>query len=277
MKSAGQRITMVTAYDVMFARLLDAAGVDVVLVGDSLGMVFKGEANTLSVTVEQMAYHVAAVARGVTRAHVIGDLPFMSYQASAHDAMTNAAVLMRAGASSVKLEGGESIAATVSRMTEAGIPVMGHVGLLPQSVHAMGGFVVQGKDPQSRQRVLDDAHAIARAGAYAIVIEGVPAELAQQITAELSVPTIGIGAGPHTSGQVLVLTDLLGLDARFKPKFVKHYLDGAGVVGEAISAYVSDVRSGAFPAQEHSFGAATDAAPSSTAKVALPPLLSVKP
>jgi 3-methyl-2-oxobutanoate hydroxymethyltransferase len=261
MKREGQRITMVTSYDVTFARLLDVAGVDMILVGDSLGMVVKGEPNTLSVTVEQVAYHTAAVARGVQRAHVVGDMPFMSYQASVEQAMHNAATLLRAGASSVKLEGGESIAPTVARMVDAGIPVMGHIGLQPQSVHAMGGFVVQGRDAQSRRRILDDALALEKAGVYAMVLEGIPSDLAAEITAQLSVPTIGIGAGPHTSGQVLVLQDLLGLNPAFKPKFVKHFMDGARVIGDAVGAYVSEVKSGAFPAQEHSFGPIAPAAP----------------
>jgi 3-methyl-2-oxobutanoate hydroxymethyltransferase len=254
MKREKRPITMVTAYDVTFARLLDRNGVDMLLVGDSLGMVVKGEPNTLSVTIEQMAYHVSAVAKGAVRAHIVGDMPFMSYQASAEQAMHNAALLLRAGAHSVKLEGGENIAPTVSRMVDAGIPVMGHVGLQPQSVHAMGGFVVQGRDASSRQRIIDDALALERAGAYAIVLEGIPADLAREISDMLSIPTIGIGAGPHCSGQVLVLYDLLGLNPDFKPKFVKHFIDGAAVIGAAIQAYANEVHSGAFPAQEHAFG-----------------------
>lgn len=261
MKREGAKITMLTCYDVTFARLLDVAGVDMLLVGDSLGMVVKGEANTLSVSIEQMAYHVAAVARGVQRAHVVGDMPFMSYQASPEEAMRNAALLLRAGASSVKLEGGENIAGTVARMVEAGIPVMGHVGLQPQSVHAMGGFVVQGRDPGSRRRILDDALALERAGAYAIVLEGIPADLAAEITQQLSIPTIGIGAGPACDGQVLVIYDLLGMNPDFSPKFVKKFLDGARVLGEAFSSYVGDVKTGRFPAQEHTFGAAATAPP----------------
>lgn len=254
MKRDGVKLTMLTCYDVTFARLLDGAGVDLLLVGDSLGMVVKGEPNTLSVSIEQMAYHVAAVARGVRRAHVVGDMPFMSYQASAEQAMHNAALLLRAGASSVKLEGGEAIAPTVARMVEAGIPVMGHVGLQPQSVHAMGGFVVQGRDPASRRRILDDALALERAGAYALVLEGIPADLAAEITAQLSIPTIGIGAGPSCDGQVLVVYDLLGLNPEFSPKFVKKFLDGAQVLGDAFAAYVGEVKGGTFPAQEHTFG-----------------------
>lgn len=254
MKRAGQKITMLTAYDATFARLLDASGVDVLLVGDSLGMVVKGENNTLGVTIEQMAYHTAAVARATSRAHVVGDMPFMSYQASAEDALKNAAMLLRAGASSVKLEGGATIAPTVARLVEAGIPVMGHVGLMPQSVHAMGGFVVQGKDPASRQRIKDDALALQKAGAYSIVLEGIPADLAAEITAMLSIPTIGIGAGVGCDGQVLVVYDLLGLNPTFQPKFVKKYVEGASIFLDAFARYVAEVRGGAFPASEHTFG-----------------------
>jgi 3-methyl-2-oxobutanoate hydroxymethyltransferase len=264
-KKNGQRITMLTSYDATFARLLDAAGVDMILVGDSLGMVVKGESNTLNVTVEQMAYHVAAVARGVVRAHVVGDMPFMSYQASPEEALKNAARLLQAGASSVKLEGGRQIAPTVARLVEAGIPVMGHVGLMPQSVHAMGGFVVQGKDPESRQRVLDDALALEAAGAYAIVLEGIPADLANEITDALGITTIGIGAGAGCDGQVLVLYDLLGLNPDFTPKFVKKYVDGAAVVTDAVRSYVDEVKRGVFPDDDHSFHATRPKA-SSTAK-----------
>lgn len=253
MKKDGQRITMLTGYDATFARLLDTAGIDMILVGDSLGMVVKGEPNTLSVTIEQMAYHTAAVARGVKRAHVVGDMPFMSYQASPEEALKNAAKLLQAGASSVKLEGGAQIAPTVARLVEAGIPVMGHVGLMPQSVHAMGGFVVQGKDAASRQRILDDALALQEAGAYAVVIEGVPTELATDITETLAIPTIGIGAGAGCDGQVLVLYDLLGLNPDFTPKFVKKYVDGAAVVGDAVRSYVDEVKRGVFPDDDHAF------------------------
>lgn len=268
MKREGAKITMLTSYDVTFARLSDAAGIDMLLVGDSLGMVVKGEPNTLSVTIEQMAYHTAAVARGVTRAHVVGDMPFMSYQASAEQAMQNAALLLRAGASSVKLEGGESIVPTVARMVEAGIPVMGHIGLQPQSVHAMGGFVVQGRDPTSRRRIIDDALALERAGAYGVVLEGIPADLAKEITAQLSIPTIGIGAGPACDGQVLVVYDLLGLNPDFSPKFVRKFVDGAAVLGQAFTAYVAAVQDGSFPAQAHTFGSLASPASATAEKSA---------
>ena len=257
---------MLTGYDATFARLLDGAGVDMILVGDSLGMVVKGEANTLNVSIEQMAYHTAAVARGVSRAHVVGDMPFMSYQANPDEALKNAARLLQAGASSVKLEGGRQIAATVARLVEAGIPVMGHVGLMPQSVHAMGGFVVQGKDPESRQRVLDDALALEAAGAYAIVLEGIPVDLAAEITGTLAIPTIGIGAGAGCDGQVLVIYDLLGLNPDFTPKFVKKYVDGAAVVGDAVRAYVDEVKRGVFPDEDHSFHAPKPKSASTSSK-----------
>lgn len=253
MKRERTPISMLTCYDVTFARLCDGAGVDALLIGDSLGMVVKGEANTLSVTVDEIAYHVRAVARGTERAHLVGDMPFMSYQASSEDALRNAARLLQAGAHAVKLEGGATLAPTVERLVSAGIPVMGHVGLLPQSMHAQGGFVVQGRDERSRQRILDDARALEQAGAYAVVLEGIPSDVAEEITASLSIPTIGIGAGDACDGQVLVLYDLLGLDPSFKPKFVKRFLDGASLVGEALSSYVGEVRSRAFPDAEHSF------------------------
>ncbi len=263
MKKDGQRITMLTGYDATFARLLDGAGIDMILVGDSLGMVVKGEANTLNVSIEQMAYHTAAVARGVARAHVVGDMPFMSYQSNDDDALKNAARLLQAGASSVKLEGGAKIAGTVRRLVDAGIPVMGHVGLMPQSVHAMGGFVVQGKDPEGRQRVLDDAVAVQEAGAYAVVLEGIPTDLAQEITEALDIPTIGIGAGAGCDGQVLVLYDLLGLNPDFTPKFVKKYVDGAAVVQDAVRSYVDEVRRSVFPDDDHAFHAPKPKQPTS--------------
>jgi len=262
MKADGQRITMLTGYDATFARLLDGAGIDMILVGDSLGMVIKGEGNTLSVSVEQVAYHTAAVARGVSRAHVVADMPFMSYQTTAEDALKNAARLLQAGASSVKLEGGAGIAGTVARLVDAGIPVMGHIGLMPQSVHAMGGFVVQGKDAASSQRIVDDALALQEAGAYAIVIEGIPSELAAEITSLLRIPTIGIGAGVDCDGQVLVIYDLLGLNPDFTPKFVKKYVDGAAVVSDAVKSYVDEVKGGTFPDADHAFFAPKKPAPS---------------
>lgn len=253
-KTAGQKICMVTAYDATFARILDDAGADVLLVGDSLGMVVQGNDSTLPVTMDQMVYHSKAVSRGATRAHVVGDLPFMSYQNSVEEAVRNAGRLVaEGGVGSVKLEGGAEFSQTVERIVRASIPVMGHLGLTPQSVHKMGGYVVQGRDEQTARRLLEDAVALEAAGCYAIVLEGVPLELAKQITARLSIPTIGIGAGKHCDGQVLVCYDLLGLNPSFKPKFVKRYADLHGGITQAVQAFFAEVRTEAFPDGEHSF------------------------
>jgi 3-methyl-2-oxobutanoate hydroxymethyltransferase len=256
LKQIGQKICMVTAYDAAFARIFDEAGADAILVGDSLGMVVQGHASTLPVTMEQMIYHCAAVTRGAKRAHVVGDLPFMSYQSSIEGAVKNAGRLVaEGGAESVKLEGGEEFAETVERIVRASIPVMGHLGLTPQSVHKMGGYVVQGRDEQTAQRILRDAIALEQAGCYSLVLEGVPLELAQAVTSKLSIPTIGIGAGLHCDGQVLVCYDLLGMNPDFKPKFVKQYANLYEVVQQAAKAFFSEVRSEAFPDEAHSFKA----------------------
>jgi 3-methyl-2-oxobutanoate hydroxymethyltransferase len=254
MKQAGERITMLTAYDASFARLFDKANIDVLLVGDSLGNVIQGQKTTLPVTLEQMIYHCAAVARGVDRAHIVGDMPFGSYQASVDEAVKNAMRLVaEGGCESVKLEGGAEYADVVKRIVRAGVPVMGHIGLTPQSVHKLGGYVVQGKTEDKAARLLADAKALEAAGCYSIVLEAVPADLGARITRELSIPTIGIGAGVECDGQVLVCYDLLGVNAGFAPKFVKKYLDLAALVGEAVGRYRDEVRAGAFPAAEHSF------------------------
>jgi 3-methyl-2-oxobutanoate hydroxymethyltransferase len=254
MKQAGERITMLTAYDASFARLLDAALVDVLLVGDSLGMVVQGHESTLPVTIDQMVYHCAAVKRGAERAHVVGDMPFGSYQGSENDAVKNAIRLIaEGGAEAVKLEGGAEYGEVVRRIARAGIPVMGHIGLTPQSVHKLGGYVVQGRTEEKAQRLLDDAKALEAAGCYSLVLEAIPADLAAQITAELKIPVIGIGAGAACDGQVLVIYDLLGMNPGFQPRFVKKYVDLASVIGEAVGRYRDEVRSGAFPAEEHSF------------------------
>jgi 3-methyl-2-oxobutanoate hydroxymethyltransferase len=255
MKRAGERITMVTAYDATFAQLFDEAGVDMLLVGDSLGMVVQGLDSTLPVTVDEIVYHCRAVARGTRRAHIVGDMPFMSWQISPEEALRNAArFLSVGGAHSVKLEGGRSAAATIERIVTAGIPVVGHVGLTPQSVHAMGGFRVQGKTEDAAARVLDDARAVADAGAFALVLEGIPSDLAAAITDAISIPTIGIGAGPACDGQVLVCYDLLGLTPDMRPKFVKRYADWFEDGKLAAARYCDEVRSGAFPTEEYAFG-----------------------
>jgi 3-methyl-2-oxobutanoate hydroxymethyltransferase len=255
MTSRSERITMVTAYDSTFARMMDEGGADVLLVGDSLGMVVQGQDTTLPVTMDEMLYHCRAVARGSKRAHLVGDMPFMSYQVSPEEALKNAGrFLSEGGMHAVKLEGGADMAQTIRRVTAAGIPVMGHVGLTPQSVHAMGGFKVQGKREEEAQRVLSDAKAVAEAGAYALVLEGIPSELASRITAELPIPTIGIGAGPHCDGQVLVCYDLLGLTPDRTPRFVKQYESFYGRGVAAVAEYRREVQSGAFPSAEHSFG-----------------------
>lgn len=255
MKRDGERITMVTAYDATFARLFDEAGIDVLLVGDSLGMVVQGQDSTLPVTVDEVIYHCRAVARGTRRAHIVGDMPFLSWQVSAEQALRNAGrFLAEGGAQAVKLEGGEEAAPTIERIVHAGIPVMAHVGLTPQSVHAMGGFRVQGKTEAKAARVLADAKAVADAGAYALVLEGIPTDLAARITAAVGIPTIGIGAGPHCDGQVLVCYDLLGLTPDLKPKFVKRYAEFFEEGVAAAARYRDEVRAGTFPSAEYSFG-----------------------
>ena len=261
MKDAGDKIAMVTAYDATAARLVAAAGVDAVLVGDSLGMAVQGHDSTLPVTLDQMVYHSAMVRRGLEReggrAHLVGDLPFGSYQASTDDAVKAAMRLVaEAGVQAVKLEGGADYVEVVRRIVRAGVPVMGHIGLTPQSVHKMGGYVVQGKDSDKAQQILRDARALEAAGCYAIVLECIPAELARIVTSQLRIPTIGIGAGPHVDGQVLVYTDLLGLDLSFTPKFAKHFAEGGVLVRDAVAAYVGEVKGRTFPADEHSFHSA---------------------
>lgn len=254
MKQAGERITMLTAYDASFARLFDQARIDVLLVGDSLGNVIQGQKTTLPVTLEHMIYHCAAVCRGVERAHVVGDMPFGTYQAGLDEAVKNAMRLVaEGGCESVKLEGGAEFADVVARIVRAGVPVMGHIGLTPQSVHKLGGYVVQGKTEEKAARLLADAKALEAAGCYAIVLEAVPAEVGARITAALLIPTIGIGAGVDCDGQVLVCYDLLGINSGFAPKFVKKYLDLSALVGEAVGRFRDEVQGGAFPAAEHSF------------------------
>ena len=254
MKAGNQKIAMVTAYDYTMARLVDAAGVDMVLVGDSLGMVVQGQPDTLSVTMDDMAYHGRCVARGLAEAHLTVDMPFMSYQVSAAQALTNGGRLIKeTGCQSVKLEGGARSAPAIQALVEAGIPVVGHIGLTPQSVHQLGGFKVQGRGEAAAEQLVRDAAAVQEAGAFCLVLEMVPAELAAEISAQLDIPTIGIGAGAGCDGQVLVCNDLLGLDARFHPRFVKRFAELQNPVIDAVRHYVDEVRQGAFPADEHSF------------------------
>jgi 3-methyl-2-oxobutanoate hydroxymethyltransferase len=253
-KREGQRIVMITAYDATFARLVEMSGADIVLVGDSLGMVVQGRQNTLAVTLDEMIYHSRCVRRGLSRAHLAVDLPFMSYQLGPEQALESAGRVMKeGGAEAVKLEGGKEVAPTVARLVAAGIPVMGHVGLTPQSVHAMGGFKVQAKDEASARRLEQDAKALQDAGCYAIVLEGIPADVARRVSRSLRIPTIGIGAGVGCDGQVLVMHDLLGLDDRFHPRFVKRYAELGPQIVAAFEAYGHEVREGQFPTEAHSF------------------------
>jgi 3-methyl-2-oxobutanoate hydroxymethyltransferase len=253
-KGSGEKIVVVTAYDATMAKLLDEAGVDVLMVGDSLGMVVQGRDNTLSVSLDEMAYHCRAVTRTRPTAHVVCDLPFLSYQVTPEDALRAAGHLVKVGgAESVKLEGGRSVAASVRKIVEAGIPVMGHLGLTPQSVHRFGGFRVQGKTRAAAERLVDDARALEEAGAYSIVIEGVPTEVAARMTDAVSVPTIGIGAGPQTDGQVLVCYDFLGMYPDLSPKFVRRFRQLGDEVKAATREYAAAVRDGSFPAEEHEF------------------------
>lgn len=246
-------LVMVTAYDAPTARIADDAGVDIILVGDSVAMVVLGYDDTLQVTVADMAHHVAAVGRARPGALVVADMPWLSYHLSSEEAARNAAILIRAGASAVKLEGGRARVPVVEALVDAQIPVMGHLGLTPQSVHAMGGYKVQGQQVESAARLLDDARSLAGAGCFAIVLEGVPREVARLITAEVPVPTIGIGAGPDCDGQVLVLHDLLGLEDRPLPKFVRRYATVKADSVAAVSAYAADVRARAFPSDAESY------------------------
>jgi len=249
----GQPLVMVTAYDAPTARIADDAGVDVILVGDSVAMVVLGYDDTLQVTVDDMAHHVGAVARARPRALVVADMPWLSYHLSTEDAVRNAAVLVRAGAAAVKLEGGRQRVEVVRALVDAQIPVMGHLGLTPQSVHALGGYRVQGQQTEAATALVEDARALAGAGCFAIVLECVPREVARLITAEVPVPTIGIGAGPDCDAQVLVWQDMAGLRTGKMAKFVKQYADLAGVLGGAAEQFAAEVREGAYPAEEHSF------------------------
>jgi 3-methyl-2-oxobutanoate hydroxymethyltransferase len=256
MKREGRKIVMITAYDALFGALVDEAGVDLILVGDSVAPLLAGEETTIPATVDQMIYHGRIVRRGVERALVVVDLPFLSYQVSVPDAIANAGrILKETGASAVKLEGGAAWAPTVAALVAAGIPVMGHLGFTPQAVHQLGGFRIQGKQPDAAARLLDDARALEAAGAFAMVLELMPGPVATSVTAAVSIPTIGIGAGPGCDGQVLVLHDMLGLNEGFTPKFLKRYAELGQLAREAVLTFGDEVRSGKYPGPEHTHGA----------------------
>src|SRR4030043_295430 len=253
MKTKNEKIVMLTAYDYSTAKLVDEAGIPLILVGDSLGMVMLGYESTIPVTMDEMIHHTKAVARGTKQALVIGDMPFMTYHTNTADALRNAArFIQEGGAQAVKLEGGVTVAETVKRIVECGIPVMGHIGLTPQSVHQLGGHRVQGKTPEAAERLLKDARALEQAGAFAVVLELVPAQLSKLITQKIGIPTIGIGAGPDCDGQVQVISDLLGLFSDFVPKHAKPYAKVADSIKTALADYISEVKSGAFPTAENS-------------------------
>lgn len=253
-KAAGRKITMLTAYDQPMAGMIDSAGIDSVLVGDSVGMVFLGYESTVSVTMEEMIHHARAVKKGVKRAFLIGDMPFMSYQASDADSTRNAGRFVKeAGCDAVKIEGGSEMASRVKAITDSGIPVLGHIGLTPQSAAKLGGYKVQGRDESSAGKLLSDASALEEAGCFAVVLECVPARLASRITENLSIPTIGIGAGPACDGQVLVTYDMIGYFEKFTPRFVKKYANISGTIKEALGRFKKETETGEFPASEHSF------------------------
>ncbi|MDY2790802.1 MAG: 3-methyl-2-oxobutanoate hydroxymethyltransferase [Lachnospiraceae bacterium] len=254
MKQKGEKITMLTAYDYSTAKLMDECGINAILIGDSLGMVMMGYEDTLSVTMEDMIHHTACVARGAKNALIVGDMPFMSYQVSVEDAVRNAGRLMKEGrANCVKLEGGATVCAQIKAITDASIPVMAHLGLTPQSINAFGGFKVQGKSEEAAQKLLDDALKIQEAGAFAVVLECVPAKLAELISKKLTIPTIGIGAGAGCDGQVLVYQDALAIYGDFTPKFVKKFADVGSLMREGITSYIEETKQGTFPAPEHTF------------------------
>ena len=252
-KKDGKKLVVVTCYDALFARIVEQAGIDVLLVGDSLGVVVQGKPNTLSVTMDEMLYHTGMVAKAAQRSFVVGDMPFMSYQVSVEEAVRNAGRLLQAGAAAVKLEGGEVIADRVQAMTSLGIPVMGHLGMTPQSIHQYGGYKVQGKGKDQADSLIEDAKALEKAGAFAVVLEAIPAALAGKITECLAIPTIGIGAGPHCDGQVLVLYDLLGLFDDFMPKFVRPYAHLKADALQALRRYKEEVEQQKFPSESESY------------------------
>lgn len=258
-KLDGEKITMLTAYDFFTAKLMDEAGVNSILVGDSLGMVMLGYEDTISVTMEDMIHHTAAVSRGAKNALVVGDMPFMSYQASVYDAVVNAGRLMKEGrCQAVKLEGGAMVCSQIKAITDAQIPVVAHIGLTPQSINMFGGFKVQGKSEETAKKLIEDAQAVEKAGAFAVVLECVPAKLAKLISEKITIPTIGIGAGAGCDGQVLVYQDMLAMFPGFKPKFVKQFADVGTAMKDGISAFIEEVKNGTFPAEEHTFKISDD-------------------
>jgi len=253
MKAKNEKIVMLTAYDYSTAKLVDESGIPLILVGDSLGMVMLGYESTIPVTMDEMIHHTKAVVRGTKQAMIIGDMPFMTYHTSTADALRNAArFIQEGGAQAIKLEGGVAVAEAVKRIVECGIPVMGHIGLTPQSIHQLGGHRVQGKTPEAAERLLKDAQALEQAGAFAVVLELVPAPLSKLVTQKLGIPTIGIGAGPDCDGQVQVISDLLGLFSDFVPKHAKQYAKLAGSIKTALADYIAEVKAGKFPTAEHS-------------------------
>ncbi len=253
-KANGEKLTMLTAYDYTTAKLVDSSGIDAILVGDSLGNVILGYGNTTSVTMEDMIHHCAAVSRGTKEALLVCDMPFMSYQTSVYDAVKNAGRLVKEGyAEAVKLEGGAEVCDAIQKITDAGIPVMAHLGLTPQSVNAFGGYKVQGKNELSARKLIEDAKAVQQAGAFAVVLECIPKALADLVTKHLDIPTIGIGAGNGCDGQVLVYTDMLGMFSDYVPKFVKHFAKAGDVMKKAFTDYADEVKSGAFPSEEHGY------------------------
>ena len=254
MKEEGEKITMLTAYDCPTSRMLDGSGIEILLVGDSVGSVIAGYQNTLPVTMDEIIYHCRAVARGRTRALLVADMPFMSYQVSIEEAKKNAGRMIKEGsAEAVKIEGGGNMEELIKAICDIDIPVMAHIGLTPQSIHRMGGYKVQGQAEKEREKLLNDALAVERAGAFSVVMEVIPSSLAKEITSQLTIPTIGIGAGQDCDGQVLVINDLLGLSGEFRPKFVKRYVSLEPLISEAVKNYIQEVKEKKFPSSEHSF------------------------
>ena len=254
LKKEGKKVTALTAYDYLMARMLDETGIDIILVGDSLGMVVAGHPNTLSVSMDQMIYHTSIVSRAVKKSLVVGDMPFMSYQASIEQGVENAGrFLQEAGAEAVKIEGGKIVLPLVEKLVQLGIPVMGHLGLLPQSIHKYGSYKLQGKEPEMAAQLKEDALMLQNAGCFSVVMEKIPANLARDISQSLSIPTIGIGAGPYCDGQILVSYDMLGIFDQFKPRFVRRYANLADQMRDAFQNYITDVQSGKFPTEDESF------------------------